>query len=209
MTMDFYVHESFGPTKKLYKYYSNIDFAIKAIKTKQIHLDDPSSFNDPFEAEFLNSKKVSKYKISCFCEEWNSILMWSYYANHHKGVCIEYDVEQLRTSKNKVYGYLRPVHYSLVRPPKNDTVPEDRARCLLTKSAVWAHEHEWRLIRKTSEEFLDFDCITAVYFGARTDFTQSNVKKLIDAAQKESIPIHKCNLHTEEYRLIEGTVVVV
>ena len=117
--------------------------------------------------------------------------------------------QPLKLLGKKSYDYLRPVHYSFVRPTKSDTVPEDRARCLLTKSAVWAHEHEWRLIRCTSDEFLDFDCITAIYFGARTDFTQANVKNLIKAATKASIPIYKCDLDNAEYRLVQGTVAVI
>ena len=34
-------------------------------------------------------------KMSCFSEIHDSILMWSYYANSHMGICIEYDLSKL------------------------------------------------------------------------------------------------------------------
>ena len=40
----------------------------------------------------LNNITVSAaQKISCFSENKDSLLMWSYYANSHKGVCLEFD----------------------------------------------------------------------------------------------------------------------
>ncbi len=204
MEKESFVTESFGPSEKLYKYYSNIGNAFKTISNGKIHLDDPKEYNDPFEAIFTDASGGSKYKISCFCEIWSSILMWSYYANCHKGVCIEFDVKKLKKDKNLIYECLKPVHYSSVRPKCDDTVPEDRARGLLSKSEVWEHEHEWRLVCETNEEFCDFDCVSAIYFGVRTDFSQKNVKELIAHADRKAIPIYRCELDASEYRLIKN-----
>ncbi len=201
MGKELYVYEQFGPTSKLYKYYSNIENAKKALNLGMVYLDDPSGYNDPFEAKLPDSTGKSKYKMSCFCEEWNSILMWSYYANKHKGVCLEFDITKLKTDKNPVYDKLRPVHYSLVRPPISDTSQEDRSRCLLTKAAVWSHEHEWRLILSTTQEWLSFDCISAIYLGLRTDLSQKNISELINLAGRKHISKYKCTLHPMEYRI--------
>ena len=38
--------------RKLYKYYSNAEYAVDCIKKRRIHLDDPKTFNDPFDATF-------------------------------------------------------------------------------------------------------------------------------------------------------------
>lgn len=38
--------------RKLYKYFSSEMYAIDCIKNRRIHLDDPESFNDPFDAAF-------------------------------------------------------------------------------------------------------------------------------------------------------------
>ena len=38
--------------RKLYKYFSNVEYAVNCIKKQMIHLDDPKTFNDPFDATF-------------------------------------------------------------------------------------------------------------------------------------------------------------
>lgn len=42
--------------RKLYKYYSNAKYAIDCIKNRRVHLDDPRTFNDPFDAAFHCTK---------------------------------------------------------------------------------------------------------------------------------------------------------
>lgn len=34
--------------------------------------------------------------IACFTETYKSMLMWSYYTDNHKGICIEYDTKKRR-----------------------------------------------------------------------------------------------------------------
>ena len=70
-----FVTGKFGPGDKLYKYFSNVDYAIATIRSGCIHLYDPATYNDPFEPLFLKAKisedkkeAESKYKMSGFCE---------------------------------------------------------------------------------------------------------------------------------------------
>ena len=49
--------------RKLYKYYTNINYAIKNLKEKCIHLDPVYTFNDPFEALVLKSKYTQDVSI--------------------------------------------------------------------------------------------------------------------------------------------------
>ena len=35
--------------KKLYKYFGNIEYVIKALQHKGVYMDNPSNFNDPFD----------------------------------------------------------------------------------------------------------------------------------------------------------------
>lgn len=52
-----------------------------------------------------------KYYISCFSEDNNSILMWSHYANYHKGFCVEYNFKELGI-KNYLTRCIFPVFYT-------------------------------------------------------------------------------------------------
>lgn len=53
--------------------------------------------------------------MTCMTETYDNILMWSHYANSHKGICIEYDVKKLLTQKNAFNYYIYPVIYGKVR----------------------------------------------------------------------------------------------
>ena len=49
--------------RKLYKYYSNTKYAVDCIRNRRIHLDDPRSFNDPFDAA-LHCAKISTLALN-------------------------------------------------------------------------------------------------------------------------------------------------
>lgn len=35
-----------------------------------------------------------KYGLLCFCETWQSPLLWNHYADRHKGICLGFDVRE-------------------------------------------------------------------------------------------------------------------
>jgi hypothetical protein len=49
--------------------------------------------------------------VTCFSETYESIVMWSHYANDHKGFCIEYDFKELGVN-DPVARFIFPVIYS-------------------------------------------------------------------------------------------------
>lgn len=50
-------------------------------------------------------------RVTCFSEDNKSILMWSHYANHHTGFCVEYDFKSLGND-NHLTRNLFPVIYT-------------------------------------------------------------------------------------------------
>lgn len=283
--------------RKLYKYYSNAEYAVDCIKKRRIHLDDPKTFNDPFDATFscprytsfdynedvgktienlieyvisipkgkqtvhtpqilkhllnyqanLNSAMVIQpknktisdilvatkeksfsdeefydtindgfietkrvmhlnCKISCFSEVWDSILMWSYYANCHKGVCIEFDLSRLDytdTLNRNIIDNISRVHYTPVRADLLSSNNDNTTfNFLTTKADVWSHEHEWRLICESNNDFLPFDCISKVIIGANFDVNAPKYQELFKAVNTyEDLTIHKCMLSSEKYQI--------
>ncbi|MGX8702061.1 DUF2971 domain-containing protein [Caproiciproducens sp.] len=97
---------------------------------------------------------ISFEGVACFFPEYNSITMWSYYANCHKGFCIGYNYDDLNS-----IGSLNHMSYNnnfdaLYRQlntfsDNNKVYQEQIIKALiLTKSGEWSHENEWRLIHK-------------------------------------------------------------
>lgn len=50
----------------------------------------------------INKVIHDNYRITCFSERPDNILLWSLYSNKHKGICIEYNLDNI----NEVYGVL-------------------------------------------------------------------------------------------------------
>lgn len=99
--------------------------------------------------------------VGCLSATYESILMWSYYGNNHKGVCLEIDIDEDSE-------YLSKVQYQDERPTMQtekllrnycgqlfvNTGKENANAILLplilqpyiTKAEGWKHEQEYRLI---------------------------------------------------------------
>lgn len=105
------------------------------------------------------SKRFST--IACFCESVDSILMWSHYADSHKGFALEYEFRPTLTNHIANVG-LFPVVYDETRVDVSGYVawaflviqgiktknPDllSSLKTALYKSPVWAYEKEWRMI---------------------------------------------------------------
>lgn len=79
------------------------------------------------------------YRILCLSASCDSELMWSFYADYHRGICLEFD------GAAPCFDGVAEVHYA-DEPP---ALHSDDARPLhadaLEKSLAWRHQEEWRL----------------------------------------------------------------
>ncbi len=79
--------------------------------------------------------------------------MWYYYANEHKGICLEYDFSKLESFTKLKYIFL-PIIYPNQKEKKNyrtgifirDSFDVSAVRNSLVKSRDWNFEKEWRII---------------------------------------------------------------
>ncbi|MDR6114119.1 MULTISPECIES: DUF2971 domain-containing protein [Sphingomonas] len=106
---------------------------------------------------------------------WASALMWSHYADEHKGICIEYD------TRDQDHPRLAPVNYRAPRAvktsdlwlwkAKGDNFARQRVfdTYFYSKSSEWKYEKEWRDVSdKSGVRGVPFR-ITAILFGLRCD----------------------------------------
>lgn len=184
---------------------------ITEYKDKDIHkeIEKLHSTLDPIMPK-LKGIVNEQFAISCFSTSPDNILMWSHYADKHRGFCIEYDFTKLK-DKN-ILLLLYPVIYSERRPTvpmtlfdldnlkeiklsNNREVIPDIIMALLTKSKIWDYENEWRIIAMKSdldEQKLNEDIAVKVYYGANIS---DNDKELLNEVIKEK------NLEAQQYVL--------
>lgn len=106
--------------------------------------------------------------VICFAGDPRSLLMWSHYAENHKGICLQF--ERLRDFP--VLGHAVHVDYEQELPKANWIVNfmEGVKEMLLTKHHGWKYEEECRITSiDNSDKYLRVrpDALRAIIFGCR------------------------------------------
>jgi hypothetical protein len=143
-----------------------------------------------------------------------SLLMWSHYADMHKGLCIEYEVPEKTLEKYNDENHL--LKWCKVRYRDRKTmcgyITLDNA--LLAKADCWKYEEESRLIyytkhkrdfyqnNKRSDYFtISGFRVTAVYMGYRID---NKLKAFLKKHLKlKGIPLYEMNFCREDITRVE------
>lgn len=154
------------------------------------------------------------FRVGCLCTDYKNRLMWSHYADGHKGFCIEYDFSC--DSKMLSELLILPVVYSKERPkfPWNVALAKEKEskevknagartmiRSLLTKDEAWSYEDEWRIISLASSGTANIKMppISCIYIGALC--SQENRETLIKIARSINVPIKQMIVNRGEYKL--------
>lgn len=223
---------------KLRKYVSGSVYDLQNFAKRQINCVSPKLFNDPIDTYFYysnsgcfaDSKKIltqdimDRIRISCFVDvkeieikkerklNASEILMWTHYANSHKGLCFEYEIPSIYFSyfdKGKYYRkkkYLSPVSYLENLATDFETIFskmedytysseilfsnnfEDLLKtCYYTKDKAFEYEKEIRLLLYSDDITsnyipFEFKYFTKVIFGKRCE---EDMKYLISCINKQ------------------------
>lgn len=138
-----------------------------------------------------------------------NILMWSHYADHHKGFVVE-----LRISTEAPYDLLVPimpfpVEYQEDRPFIDWAKKGDVVKYFLTKSSDWKYEEEERILT-TSEgpgihAYSRSHFLCSVIAGAKISKADlAHLESIVKSAGKEigkDIPLYKAELAQDKYRI--------
>lgn len=156
--------------------------------------------------------------IECFTQSPTDILMWSYYADKHTGICVEYDFSKLFFSLPNAF--LFPVYYSESRPllnleaiynPETKQICNDRAVeafpglmwSWITKSLEWDREKEWRLIsfpiKDDAERSAKLPIISRIITGI--NISDENYEIAAGIAKEKGVPIHRTRLKNDQYKI--------
>lgn len=200
----------------LYRYVPLNTYALSSILHEDVYMLPASKMNDVFEAaayginatsqktQKANDKAQQELYLKAFSFEENNNLMWSHYADEHRGICIEYNFNY---APAEVTQHLYPVQYSNKRFTfQNPDSLKPHPFLLLQKSKDWKYEKEFRLIYqrdkqkdKLSEKdfVVKLNCITKIIFGLRTKQSDMDLVKSVLCA-KRCLP---CNNPNKEISL--------
>jgi hypothetical protein len=114
-------------------------------QTADAYRRDPSALASKVRefSQALAHAMDARYRVYCLSPRSNSELMWAHYATKHRAVCLEFAV------RNELFCTALPITYTESYPHffmTGFSGPEEHIAPLLTKSAVWSYEQEFRLI---------------------------------------------------------------
>ena len=125
-------------------------------------------------------ERMNDFGVTSFSTSSTTILMWSHYAEQHKGLCIEYDSAKIETLAMVQYAPTNERALCSVKEPSKT----EATRALLTKGIEWSYEKEVRRfegINKCNAIFnpslnrfvftkdVQPETIRGIYFGLRSD----------------------------------------
>jgi hypothetical protein len=122
-------------------------------------------------------RDINGLGVFCLSTCNDDILMWSYYANRHTGVCLGF------AHQVGLLGAAYPVEYASEFPEVDYLSDGDMRKLkanILTKASAWSHEREWRVIdrvRGPGVRQFSPEVLVAVIFGAR--MSQEDRKEII------------------------------
>ena len=148
--------------------------------------------------------KCITHNIGVFCVSTinDDILMWSHYADSHKGICLEFD------GLGKLMAHAQKVFYTTERrsinPYRDDNVVA-MEKTLLTKADHWSYEREWRLIAYKNgpgEQEFRMNNLTGIIFGAQA--APETVQKVITwvRSSASSIKLYQARISPRSFTLI-------
>jgi len=137
--------------------------------------------------------------VCSFSAVGDHLLMWSHYANHHHGFCVEYDASEgtmLRKLAHQVlYSDTVPSMGAADFAPGRSLASFDRL--WLTKASCWSYEQEWRiLMQEGNKPFQAPSRVISLTFGARMPESERTMVKCALRNQPE--------IRFKEARLVEG-----
>lgn len=166
----------------------------------------------PNSLSVLVDELRDSYKICSFTERLDSILMWSHYADNHRGFAMEYD---FTTCHRNDYPSLClwPVAYTdcllditeVLAAAMNDKDDVNHAFTMaasLCKARDWTYEQEWRIVYpddRTRRCMALPAPLKAVHLGAR--ISADNASRIRDICAASGIAVHTMALSRQEYRM--------
>jgi hypothetical protein len=114
-------------------------------------------------------KKVNAVGILCLSENRDDVVLWSHYADSHKGLCLGFKVSE----DQPFFARALPITYSTEFPRIdliNDPPDIQVEAFLLTKAEGWKYEQEWRIIDHDNgfgEKTFNKKALCEIIFGAK------------------------------------------
>lgn len=182
------------------------DFQINSIKdvpqkdVDQIYQASEKLFKER-QDELLN-----KRGCTCFSANNTNILLWSHYADGHRGICLKFDTSFEPFTKVKKVDYrldFPSVNLVKMMFGNSDEVIEEASKPILSKYKCWDYEEEWRIfhLEPNKEYVYPVEALNSVYFGLNVNPADLEIVCLVLQGQSKNIKFYRALKDKSKYSL--------
>ena len=198
-------------------HFLNEDYGLKDIRERRLKIARIAELNDPFEflgvelssrerRAALTRTKVElseKHGLLCFAKSWHSPVLWSHYADNHRGICLGFDIPDDL-----------PMQVSYVNSRFNwpSVVDESFMKHLLfTKFSHWSYEDEYRFYTNLEEcednlyyaDFSETLALKQVIVGAKSAVTRTQLSDALGNFS-DGVEVFKAREASKSFRVIRN-----
>jgi hypothetical protein len=198
-------------------HFLSAEYALDDIRRRRLKIATFDTLNDPFELWAVShpdkevrvglrrwKKTMSRrYGVLCFCRSWQNPLLWSHYADKHRGMALGFDVRD---------ELLRQVNYVHTRPRFKEVDEPTMRRLLFTKFADWRYEDECRIYTRLKERdsktrlfFADFNddvVLREVIAGPLCETTKAAIERAVGKSSQQ-VRLVKSRLAFKTFRIVK------
>ncbi|KAF0235917.1 MAG: hypothetical protein FD181_3155 [Prolixibacteraceae bacterium] len=210
----------------LYRYQPINKLTLTNLSIQKNWVADPLEFNDPFEfhlkEEVLSNKQkeiklshveryenrekikklISNFGVVCYSSFDDSKLMWSHYADSHKGMCLVFEIPK----ENLKFGFVKVEYSEEIPSAYFDVNNADNWAQLIkivkTKSIEWQYEKEFRQVFMEKKVYENYPGkLIEIIFGSQTSRMDINLVLDIINNRYENLIISKMYLSIYSFQL--------
>lgn len=213
---------------ELYKYCDKN--GVNILQFKALKLSRIDEFNDPFEFRIakcvspiisgpvnaLYAYQKESYRVICFTNKYNNLIMWSHYSRNHTGLLIKFETDLIEVNGKNITGALKEVDYKeeMIQIPSDFFQRSINEREEIIKYNTyrkyidWQYEGEYRAIIKFDESeckryiSIPARAILEVIIGMNCSLeTELQVLRLAQQEEFKHLKLERATIHDFKYQM--------
>ena len=217
-------------------HFTSSEFALKALRDRRLKIARINELNDPFEfcaedvsdantrtkLEAFRNQSNERYGVICFCENYHDPVLWSHYADGHRGVVLVFEIPDDMAIRidYQPERFKLAVNAAIQRDSFNES---DLTQLISTKFSSWGYEKEIRMMCHLNDHFCQMDSkgkkayfeslslesygvdalkLIGLIRGVRCDLKPADIASELLAV--DTLPVQDARLDSSSFQIIAG-----
>ena len=200
------------------------NYGIQAIKDQRLKISRIDQLNDPFEMlagtqsdqrtrfaiGVIRKSVASRLGVLCFSRDWRNPVMWSHYADNHRGLCLGFDVDEAVAMPVEYVSRRLEFDHYLDPATSEGEVRALASRFAATKYAYWRYEKEVRCWASLDPNGPDLQChyfgkniqLRQVFIGFQSKVTREMVFDALGDEMAKAVKVISTRLAFRTFRVV-------